>query len=188
MKLYRDFQYGSNRVNTTIVMYEGKPHQIIDIDNLGRKLISQNLISGRKRILDWDPKKLDITPQQLGYVNLSFGEAQYICRKPMRQDWKQGLRDNNTGTPKNNRSHFEVKAVTKALMNDYPDLEECYEFCKMGGDSMAFSKNFCLSHGLKVMYKGWVSIGTVTENMKIEIEKGKEWIEQALQNEVKYVY
>lgn len=169
-------------------MYEGKPHQIVDIAHHDRKLIGYNLISGRKRRLDWDGKKLDITPQKLGYVNHSMGFAQYICRKPMRRDWKQGLRDNNAATPKNNRSNFETSAIAKALLNEYPNLEECYAFCDEGGDSMAFSKNFCLDRDKRVMYKGWVAIGSVTKAMKIEIEKGKEWIEQALQDEVDYVY
>lgn len=87
---YKNENYANQRLVKTIVRYEQKAVIVEGIVN-GMALISY-LSNGKKDNVRYET--LDLDPVPLGFIN-SGGSVSYACRRPMRRDWRQGLRKDN---------------------------------------------------------------------------------------------
>lgn len=95
MSMYgTDFAYAYSRLNRTVVriLKTGVPVQVLGINPEGM-VTCQELKEGVRFKTHLDT--LNLEPVPLGWCNYPNDNARYICRKPMRRDWRQGLRNNS---------------------------------------------------------------------------------------------
>lgn len=91
MQSYNEVEYAKTRLLETIVSYKGLPVLVESIDSSG--LVEFKYIKDLRES-SCSLNELDINPLPLGYCNYNR-YAFYLTRMPMRQDWKQGLRNRN---------------------------------------------------------------------------------------------
>lgn len=185
MRNYQDFDYALNRLKGTIIMSKGSPCEILGGE--GNKLIFKDLLTGKVKGLIYSSNNFDINPVKLGYVNFVDANSQYICREPLRRDWRQGLRYNNM-THSNNVGVkvFEIHkpSLAKTIIGRFPSKEECVNKVQQQELASAFSRDFCVGTGLRLMYKGLYVIGSLNDNLEVEIKKGFNWVEEALMEDL----
>ena len=96
---------------------------------------------------------LNLCPVPLGYVNLNE-DVIYFVRKPMRNDWRQGLRENNSASV--GAEYYglpDYKHLRQTILNIYPSVKTCQEYLKLGYRSVAFSRDFAIS-AKNLFYRG----------------------------------
>lgn len=93
MSMYGDdYEYAGSRLDGTIVTLDNKP---VYVNKIGPKMVAVlSWLNSLDDTFKHDAKELDLHPVKLGYCN-AYGTASYLMRKPMRRDYKQGLRHGN---------------------------------------------------------------------------------------------
>lgn len=122
--MYDDYEYASSRLLNTIIRdSRGVPFLV---DNISPKL----KVEGHAIGSDYDEsvseqlKDCDCSSPPLGYVN-SRKTAAYVARKPMRRDWRQGLRKSNMVNYCGGSSALgDYRAIGDTIMNVFPSFEE----------------------------------------------------------------
>lgn len=84
--MYKDAEYANSRLYETIVRLNGEPVMVGHVHGNMTCTISRD---GEEEVVLLDD--LDLSAPPLGYVNYRRG-AVYLSRKPMRRDWRQGIR------------------------------------------------------------------------------------------------
>lgn len=145
--MYNDnLQYAKTRLEGTIITYKKEPCLINEV------LASKGGVSCSYSTYDEVGKAsvddFDLTPIKLGFVNTPYGTG-FLSRKPIREDWRQGLRKQNCISYGDVRKEYllELSSLRKTVLNLYPDLDEAIATNK------AFSRNFRISGG-DLMYRG----------------------------------
>jgi hypothetical protein len=115
-----------------------------------------------------DSKSVDITPIQVGYVNLDKG-AVYLARVAKRR-WKQGLDKRSLcavgfGNIEEDGWFF-TNAMYRCLTNRYPSLEGAILEAKTRGIHVAYHRDWAVSPNGRLYYKGKV-VGTVADGCKL---------------------
>lgn len=156
-----DIKYARQRLNETYVQYDGKVVLVKDIEGRGKKSMAIIEAEDDGKLTAVPLADLNIRSLNIGYVNSRFG-ACYFCRKPMREDWRQGHRDRNTFNigGRAHLSHMSKGELTKAVNNNYPSLKEAFDISKMVG-SAAFNKKFALTSDGHLLYRDHM-IGSIT--------------------------
>ena len=150
--MYDDINYAVNRLVGTIV---SKDNDTIFIHSLeksdGGKIVCYYNKTGESRTKSCLLTEISLKPINIGNVNVNGG-AYYISRKPMRRDWKQGMRANNiqyySPTPIAIRKSDVLSSVglLEAFKNIYPSVEKCLESLMNGeANSIAFCKKLSLA-------------------------------------------
>ena len=88
---------------------------------------------------------LNLEPVPLGYINYD-GSAYYVARKPMRNDWRQGLRTANMAFI-GNEGFYQIptKELRETVLEMYPTVEKVKEMFKANiVKARAFSRDFAL--------------------------------------------
>lgn len=150
--MYSDnIEYARTRLLSTIVMYKGEPVYIQGISGRGKTEFTY-LKDHKADICHVD--ELDLVGQnKLGYIN--FEDSSYhIVRKPLRNDWRQGLRVGNiafTGP----QGFYELprREFRNTILGIYPSFQQAAESVLGGAYKMAFSRNFAVSQGNQLWYK-----------------------------------
>ena len=143
--MFDDVQFAIGRLRHTIVMKDGCPIYIENID--GREMFYRKLPKGGVEHCDFVEGCIDLTPIQLGYINRK-GDCKYVCRMPKRR-WKQGLDTQGAyyilkGRVRQYNIMEAWSALTKTIKNKYPSIDKCVESCLNGTGAMAFCRTFCL--------------------------------------------
>lgn len=146
--------YAEDRLLNTIVRYGGIPILIRRIF-FGPK-DNQIMFTGKTydSELTGYVGDLDIEPIPLGYVNYN-GHAYYMIRKPMRNDWRQGLRPGNF-TFVGREGFFEIplEEITNTCLGKYPSLIEACQLLKnKKTDKVAITRHFAVCDKNKFYYK-----------------------------------
>lgn len=186
MKIYSDLAYAKERLVGTIALVDNKAAYI---ENLSEKKVTYlDYISGKREVVDI--KLLDPTPVRLGYCNFEFSMS-YLCRYPVRKDWKQGL---NYNTLRVIGSEYvgemiPYSEIFKTINGEYPKILDAIkqaQAVKHGG--VAYSRDFAISHKMEIWYKGQFAMGKVTEfgvtEDFIEIYEQYEFLRDALEASV----
>jgi len=184
MRTYTEVGYASERLVGTLVRHAGKAVKVNVIDITGATDITY-LSAGRREITTL--AKLDITPVPLGFCNFQ-GQAVYLSRSPVRQDWKQGLR------PKTLRVSGEFfrsedinfKAIGKTVDNEYPTFKDTVEHLnKKGGDihALAWCREFSLDIEMNIYYKVFGRVGTILDvkDRRFTLDAQYGWVMEALE-------
>ncbi len=194
MKMYQSIDYARGRLVGTIARVKGKAASITGLDS---KTVAY--VSILEEIERSNPiKDLDITPVPLGYANWG-NNAFYVCRSPVRKDWKQGLRpatmrcigvDGDEGLYVDKEG---LKAVAKAIENIYPSIDECLQHL---ANNRYGHKAFCREFSVKareginvLLYKGRYEIGSMDNKKRIKLDPAYNWLNETLEvfNEELYV-
>ena len=150
-----DLEYAQGRLIGTIVRYKGKPIRIADVfyDDDGEMCFTGRTATG---IVETSLDLLDLEPIPLGYVNYQEC-AYYLVRKPMRNDWRQGLRPGNfTFIGREGFFELPLKELTDTCLNNYPTFTEARTSIKDGAESVAISRHFAIDSQNNFLYKSRV--------------------------------
>lgn len=147
--MYDNAAYARSRLNDTVVLYRKIPVYVLNVREDLRAVVMPIHKPAQEQMLV-PIRSLNVLDLQLGFHNLD-NRAVYLSRRPMRDDWRQGLRENNVFSNGIPISHGDIG---RALMHDYPTLEESVELVSAGAkQSMAWCKEFCVSAGGVLTWK-----------------------------------
>jgi hypothetical protein len=147
---YDDPEYAAKRLNDTLVrLNTGEGFYVIrvcqdpELCSGPYGVYGRKLSGGSKEWFTLD--NIDLTPVPLGFVNTTYGMV-FVCRRPMRKDWKQGLSFNSMITYGPVASHdLSFELLQQTINNAYPTLERSVAELESKKKSMAFSRDFGLS-------------------------------------------
>lgn len=181
--MYEDnLDYARGRLEGTVVMLFGEPIEVKEIDYDGAVRV--------RRLKDPDEyfycnlSDLDLVGQnKLGYVNYGPG-AYYLMRKPLRNDWRQGLRMSNVCFQgEEGFGRFPFNELRDTILGNYPSFVEASGRINSGPCyRVAFSRCFALGDGNKIYYKqrlvgSYDKIVTLFEHFKYLTEHLEEILE-----------
>lgn len=190
MILYDDREYANQKLLHTIVRHGGVPVTILEIR--GREVTVQHLKDERVNVVRYD--ELDITPVPLGYMN-TREDTIFTCRRPMRNDWRQGLRSQTLVGIDGRSCPFDNISLHNTIMGIYPTFRQAVEYFGENlnsknpftavrvKDKTAFNRDFALKRNGNIEYKGVMIIGTVHNGRPIVNEKCL-WINETLEQVV----
>ena len=176
-----DIDYAAKRLNNTLVRLEnGDPYFVYDTSFNGVGGLchrGQNLVTGID--LSVEHTTLNLEPVPLGFINTKSSMV-YVCRKPMRRDWKQGLSHNSLMTYGHlSPRDINFKMLVQPVTQQYPSFKQALKALEKK-DSLAFSRDFGLSRKEKVLlvYKQY-SVGEIRDELPI-LDPSKFFLEQYL--------
>lgn len=143
LSVYKDSEYADSRLRGTVVLLNGTPVYVTRVnDDLTCTVRNdEDDDEGEFRV---ECDDLNVLAPKLGFVN-SGGRALYLSRKPMRCDWRQGLRPAQitilTGRI-GNRPTF--RDIMKCLRGEYKKLPASIRLLSEGHSSVAISRELCL--------------------------------------------
>lgn len=172
-----DFEYANSRLSESVVRYNDVPIMVHAINNDGR-VEGSSLVDGHGINCNLD--ELDLVPVQLGYVNYD-GRAHYVMRKPVRRDWRQGLRHNNMVSDTVPVPALPWACVAKTINNEYPTFEQARLMLKgkRGVTSIAWCRDFAIVKGWKVIHCG-DTVGSIV-NEKVVLDEAFQYLKEALE-------
>lgn len=178
-----DYEYADSRLNGTIVTHNSLPFYVNRIRLDG---IAEGSYLGGDRA-EVEAKSLDLLPVKLGYVNADR-DCSYMARKPMRRDWRQGLRPENMASLD---AKFDPFGMSLSLLKDtilgiYPkfaDLLKPQANPFVDGFRMrAWDRHWALAADKSVWYKG-EKVGKLVNDIPTLLDKYsylKEALEETL--------
>lgn len=179
MELYKDKGYANGRLQGTIVRRKKIPVLVREIR--GDAVSALNMVTKEEEVFNY--KELDITPVPLGYVNFNK-HAFYLTRSPVRNDWRQGLRDRSMVwrwysyddytqqyaliTKAGKDCGIPIDCLAKTIMDEYPTFRRALSSLKLlnKANSMSFSRFFAIRGDNSLMYRT-LKVGDINENGKI---------------------
>lgn len=176
MENYKDQGYAHKRLVGTIIKIDGRAAFVDQIAD--KKVAYIELVTGARKVQDVN--KMDITPVPLGYINMPQGFITYAMRTPKREDWRQGLRINNTlrlithdegGIELLRGQRLFPETVNKVdlgvtIEGIFPKFKDVVRnaYDKMR-HSQAFDRHFgIIKKEKKILYKGELLVGELLDN------------------------
>lgn len=158
-----DYQYAATRLIGTIVKYGGEPVEVVDFEN-GTVSI-KNLVSDM--CTEVDLSSLDLTPVKLGYVDID-GRIVYVARVPKREDWRQGLRNNNINL------NLEKEWIVRCILGKYEPFKSQSE-----KDSFCWHRDWAVYMGELHFKKN--KVGTYAKGSEVPLlDEHYKFLEEAL--------
>ncbi len=190
MRMYDEISYAQTRLQGTIVRLGKRPVSVIEISSTGLTAISylEDNKTDSCKLND-----LNIDPVPLGYVNTNKNSF-YAVRMPMRNDWKQGLREINLRSSEGMKILNAVnwKMVARTIEGEFTPFKGCLNMTTKGeAEKQAFSRNFCLVRNTEdsetpfLYFKGVKNVGLVL-NKKPVLEDKFDWLNEMLQLEFEH--
>lgn len=183
MKGYDTASYAATRLNETVIRKGLEPilvHSCTD-GYKGIKVQYQYIVSGASG--EDYLHNLNLDPVPLGYVNFN-GNAIYLTRMPMRQDWKQGLRDRNITTADGFNNPLPYHVIANTIIGKFPTIKNCLERLNSSNmnTAMAFNRDFCVERSGNLKYKSLFDIGNINmDNANINIDDSFSWVREAFE-------
>lgn len=151
--MYEDnLEYAEGRLRHTVVMLRGEPVFIRDIVSGDEVFFSY--LKEMEETYECSLSDLDVFGQnKLGYVN--YGDSAYhLVRKPVRNDWRQGIRMANlTFTGEEGFGNLPWLPLRNTILGSYPNFEEAVKVVERGHFKCAFSRNFAVGMHHTLFYK-----------------------------------
>lgn len=179
-----DWRYARSRLQNSVVAWKDVLVRIEEVYN-GRAtftVVSKSVEKFGECALG----ELDVKPLRLGFVNWN-GTASYICRAPMRRDWKQGVRHSSMRS----LHGYQPRQIPFLCINNthkgkFPKLETCKRIIGTDAKSKAWARDWALDRHGNVMYRGGTIVGKINngvpeltprfihlqENLEASYEKG----------------
>jgi hypothetical protein len=154
-----DIGYARERLTDTIVRYNRRAVWVKHITGQG-KVTFEYLSTGTRRTCELH--ELNLKSPLLGYVNTEKSPS-YVVRRPMRRDWRQGLRHNNLtciGYNARDIRGIPNADLARTIKGRYPNFKEVMESYELGDvKGLAWSRQWALVKGA-VWYKG-LKVGAI---------------------------
>lgn len=173
-----DYAYAATRLEGTIVRRGDTPVWIIRVRNDGT-VTYQTVITGKEGECHLDD--LNLIPVPLGYINTEKFGAVYVVRRPMRRDWRQGLRPLNM-VPHDMHINPELipfPDIGRTIKGNYKSFDECRKAVEGGAKSIAWHRDWAVGHALNVFYRGR-RVGRVVD-ARVILNEGYEYLREALE-------
>lgn len=153
-----DWEYASTRLSGTVVrLKSGLPVNVHDVGRSGANITNYSN-GGNERTVPL--KDLNVKPVQLGFVNCG-DEVSYLVRIPKRNDWRQGMRNNNTTTMYGcGKDGLTKSSIAKTIMGRYPTYALARAISE-GGVTVAWHRHWALSGDGKLLYKAKGVVGSL---------------------------
>lgn len=180
---YIEPDYARTRLIETIVMYKGRPVTVADVALNGDCTV--RYLTDREYFV-CQLGELDINPVPLGYLN-TMKFATYLTRIPMRQDWRQGLRNR---TMRHNHADAQDPPANKFLeaciLGQYPSLGDCFSIFRrrVATVSVAFSRNFAVLQNATLQYKGRWIVGDINPKGNYNLLPKFDWVRENLEEDL----
>lgn len=187
MTLYKndDVQYAKNRLVETIVRYKERAVVVHNVWDGGEslRLSSSDCVTG-DYIPDDGIDEFDLTPVPLGFVN-RHKKTLYFSRKPMREDWRQGLRGQNIHIlyglegDEGHMLNLDYKSVGQTINGEFPKIGETE---LRQGERVAWHRDFCYDGSAAIYYKWYGKVGNfISLNEKqFLLDAEYYWVEESL--------
>lgn len=152
-----DIEYIRGRLVGTILRIKEEPI-IIQGAKFYRnkvKISATYLVSGLA--VEVNSEEINFESPPLGYVNYGKG-AYYVVRKPMRNDWKQGIRPGNIAFI-NQEGFYDIphREFGNTILGRYPSFALSKSLVEDSNyEKVAFSRDFSLGKDKLFWYKGIV--------------------------------
>jgi hypothetical protein len=181
--VYEDnIEYAAGRLDGTIVMLKGEPIYVKEVLDNGDLIYSPLAAPDTDYLTALS--ELDVVGQnQLGYVNYG-GSAYYLMRKPIRGDWRQGLRMANLAfAGEEGFGRLPFRELRQTILGQYPSFEEAIDLVKdEHWERCAFSRGFAVNRSGSLLYKqrivgSYDKIVTLMEHYKYLTEYLEEVLE-----------
>lgn len=163
--MYKEPDYARSRLNSTIVKHKGLAVQVQNVDEDMSCHVSKADGTAYEIHID----ELDLRAPELGMVNYR-GRASYISRRPLRRDWRQGVRRSQV------RTLFGALEVSTRMLMDcvtgkFYTFPECIGklYAEMGRwSSVAIDRQFCVKRrsgtSVNIIYKWYGTVATVNRD------------------------
>lgn len=191
--MYDDAQYANSRLTGTYVRTDdNRPVMVHECAGEGEAMeVRISFVDNPKDRRQWVlAKKLNYRSMPLGYMNMDNNKAFYLSRIPRRDDWRQGLRDNQLTTRGVLRIGNHGKALADMLAEKYPSYKACVKRFIEDKEGMvrsqAFSRFFAVQYmrggkNLKLMYKGKYCGVINSETYEIDLKEGYKHLKERLE-------
>lgn len=189
MKHYDTVEYARSRLIETIIRIDNTPVLVMDIDGT-----NDNITVHYEHLLHSNGthtaplKQFNLDPVELGYVNHK-NKASYLCRAPMRRDWRQGARIMNMIDVDGYQPRgIPYRVIAQTIMGNYPKWKSCLDtISSKDVVSVAFHREFSVSKAGIINYKGIVDVAnTNMENGGIHLFANTNWATEALDEAMEY--
>jgi len=180
-----DTDYAARRLNETLVRkVDGTPFQIRTTGrDENNKLTHTGINYNSNRIETVRHDEILLEPVQLGFVN-TRSNMLFVCRKPMRKDWRQGLSTTSIVYYGNmGRDDFSMKLLVQPIMNQYPSYGTALGMLDKK-QSVAFSRDFGLVAGeeMALVYRKY-TVGKIMGKLPV-LNKNSFFLQQHLEEAI----
>lgn len=156
-----DYRYADSRLAGTIVMLGKTPVSVDYVDEDTGATKCRTLLTGSERTVHYS--ELDLRPVKLGYCNTGLG-CTWLARKPMRNDWRQGLRHQSLFSDTQPVALITGKMLGRVILGQYPSFEEaCAEAFNK---PTAFGRNWAVE-GTNLMHGVLGVVGSIIDGEAI---------------------
>jgi hypothetical protein len=123
----------------------------------------------------------DLTPVPLGFVNLLRRKhVNFLSRIPLREDWRQGLRQNNARTLWG-LNVWDDKAIACTVENDFPTIEQLRQDLNGEEQVGAWHRDFAMDGCGSIYYRTEGKIGQfVGDTTDYLLDGPFTWVEESL--------
>jgi len=133
-------------------------------------------------------KEVRISSPALGNTDFD-GEAMFVSRVPLRDDWRQGLRAKNIVCLKEGRIErsvtFNLFSLAQPIFCKYSKVEEALGKVEDAYKSVAISRNFSVSENYTLVYKCYLPVGSFNnENGLLKVPEKNMWLKELIKEEV----
>ena len=168
--MYVDRDYAESRLTGTLVRWNGKAVAVCCVrDDMSCEV--KDVLQGTYSEVHIDD--LDLQSPPLGFVNIDRG-VQYLVRRPMRADWRQGVRTNSVINQLTRGSRPTTDLIAECINGSYPKKSIALRRLREGVRGVAISREFSLTRkGSRTIinYKWYGPIGELTSKGAVLDEK-----------------
>ncbi len=172
----KDYAYAGTRLAESIVRLQksGEPVFVHNMNMTGE--ITYTLLKDNQMCMG-HCDDLDMHPVKLGYVNHKNGVS-YVQRKPVRRDWKQGLRAQNCVSYNVPFRNIAFNEVRDCIMGNYPKFADALK----GNRVIAFHRHWAVRKATDLLYKEQI-VGLIVDGKPVLDKKFihlKEYLEECM--------
>lgn len=162
--MYDCEEYASSRLVGTLVLHEDKAVKVLSVGGSLTCLVCYVAGEEEGEQFRVDLSELSLKSPALGFVN--FGNrCGYLVRKPMRHDWRQGVRPNSVQDL--HRGNVTFSTIGKCMEGVFPTFKEALVRIEDGVPEVAISRDFSIVRRggvLRVKYKWYGKVGRLNKN------------------------
>lgn len=178
-----DVRYALNRLLQTMVRYQG---QLVTVTNVlfnGTDQPLQVYSEGVKSGLQYNDVigNYDLTPVPLGFVNIVRRKnVNFLSRIPIREDWRQGLRQNNARTVWG-LNVWDDEAIANTVENIFPTIEHLRGSLNGEEQLGAWHRDFAMDGCGSIYYRTEGRIGQfIGDSCEYLLDGPFTWVEESL--------
>lgn len=158
--MYDDGEYANTRLEGTLVRHKGRAVLVLRVKEDLRAVIEDLEKEDTTEVCIDD---LNLQSPPLGFVNVG-SHCLYLARRPMRRDWRQGVRPNSVRALVGRVERLSTREIASCINGVFPSVDEALQILKEQ-PSVAVSRDFMLSVNgvgtVVIKYKWYGKVGVL---------------------------